>query len=394
MSNPSDEPQDLADVRDEDEHRSNQNSSRESTDPGSDDQSGDDDLFNVAVTSFDPDILPSDDDSSLTCSVASSDSDDPVRDPGTPYKIAGIRYDDESELDTVLVDPFLTSIKVWMLRSRYDFMANLKHTEGPGLEIENHLRFLVQQLKLYSNMSIPEIPLEDKSNQYINYFWMKVLDINGAGRRLLESNPDPFANLHTVTTFSFVYACECPNPVVRTRNSVFFHNQRQIATFNTYGFLPDPAASVLTCQACGQSRTCDILLPPTTWALIFHFNPLNSLVDTLEPTLLLDSTPFVLAFTSYHKDTLDSDPEDPEVQQPQNPGFTSEVFSHLFIKDEWFRYSATSDHGQIMSAPGRFSAESVSSTLMTSVYLRRPPLLTVEAAVQMVAYLKRNQDLS
>ena len=53
MSNPNDEPQDLADVRDEDEHRSNQNSSRESTDPGSDDQSGDDDLFNVAVTSFD-----------------------------------------------------------------------------------------------------------------------------------------------------------------------------------------------------------------------------------------------------------------------------------------------------------------------------------------------------
>jgi hypothetical protein len=94
----------------------------------------------------------------------------------------------------------------------------------------------------------------------------------------------------------------------------------------------------------------------------------------LEPTLLLDGTPFVLAFTSYHKDDLVSDPEDPEAQQPQNPGFTSEVFSHLFIKDEWFRYSATSDHGRIMSAPGRFSAESVSSTLMTSVYLRRPPI--------------------
>ncbi len=376
MSNPKDEPQDPADVRDDDEHRSNQNSSR-----GSHDQSGEDDLHNIAVTSFDPDVLPSDTDSSLTCSVASSDSDDPVRDPGTPYKIAGIRYDDESDLDTILVDPFLSSIKVWLLRSRYDFLANFKHTDGPGLEIENHLRILVQQLKLYCNMSVPDILLEDKSNQYVNYFWMKVLDINGAGRRLLESDPNPLDNLQTVTTFSFVYACECPSPVVRTRNSVYFHNQRQMATFNAYGFLPNPAASVLVCHACGHPRTCDILIPPTTWALIFQFNPLNSLVDTLEPTLLLDSTPFVLAFTSYRKDDLDSDPEHPELQQPQITGSTSEDFSHLYIKDEWFRYSATSDHGRIMSAPGRFSAESVSSTLMTSVYFRRPPVVKPQVQV-------------
>jgi len=330
---------------------------------------------------------------------SSSDSDNIRPKRFYPYKITGTIAGTDGDLTPARVDPFLSSLKVWSLRTRYDFSSNFKHTYGNGLDLENCIRFAIDQLKLLQPISKIQPMLETRqSTDILNYLWLQIV---GPVQNPFLSSRDPmaypFEHIHRISGLSFYYSCLCQSqPVYHDFSSILLQSQNEVDAFRDFRFIPHASRPSMTCPNCHDLYTCNIVLPAQTWAFIANFSPDSNLIDTLPIHIDLGEEIFSLAFSTYHRtdpaapDTanphqpVDVSPPVPGYRQPSFPPSTvtplQSLFSQILVKNTWYRYSATDPTGRLNYSRGRFPTKTSDTRLLTSVYFRRPPLLPVPPA--------------
>ena len=362
-------------------------------------------------------------------STSDSENDATQHKIGDLYKHQGMIYGVGGSKNTCTTDPFLTSIKIWTLRDKYDFSSNFRHTSGLGLELENHIRRMMDCLEVTEanpNMTPREKAVLESKDLNRMWVWART------GRIPLD--PVNFLGCHEenvlealteVSKLEYKNICGCDKQeAFKQVSHVYIPSQTWLDEFSRQGLVPEQRIKFRICQDCKQNYTSITKIPQTTWVLIFiyprgdRFQGKNSLQDNLPTLLTLGEDKedlFTLAYSTYVRRYASRKPKPPQPQPMEvitisdssddqdvivldkdgNPEpkpnktksppqtFTTQdpdlevlghVISRIHIKNAWFHYDDMARSGMLTYVGQRIPAKLDNTSLVSTVYYRVPQL--------------------
>jgi hypothetical protein len=339
---------------------------------------------------------------------ASSDTEDIDATKG-PYRIQGMRWGVGVD-NSCPVDPLLTSLKLWFLRTKYSFEGNFHHTEGDGLALENVLRYMMTQLTV------------TRGGETLNQAWRNSRDMQIGWARHLHGAQLPlrynmtgtvedraYEAMHFVSSFSYQYHCQCRQYERKSRSSIWIGSRQQFENWIDLRHIPDKEIKDVTCNGCNTFLECHMHIPRTTWILIIRFGAQYKFKDLNPIHLVPDQVPFRLAQSVYNTDlnpgpgvfvgpedaiVIDSDPEDSAqetgksiVGPPSPPSppvgsasapygpVTGHITARIFQKGEAYEYDSMESGGALKAIPNEERLTDRANTCLESaVYVRVPPI--------------------
>ena len=339
---------------------------------------------------------------------ASSDTEDIDATQG-PYRITGMRWGVGVD-NSCPVDPLLTSLKLWFLRTKYSFEGNFHHTEGDGLALENVLRYMMTQLTVTRE---GETPLQT---------WRNSRDMQIGWARLLHGAPLPprfsmtgtvedraYEAMHFVSCFEYQYHCRCREYERRKKSSIWIGSRQQFENWIDLRHIPDKEIKDVTCNGCNTFFECKMYIPLTTWVLIVRFGAQYRFKDLNPIHLIPDQVPFRLAQSVYNTNlnpgpgvfvgpedaiVIDSDPVDSAQEagdpvagpsRPPSPPIgsasaphgpvTGHITARIFQKGEVYDYDSMLSGGAIKAiANEERLIDRADTYLESAVYVRVPPI--------------------
>ena len=346
---------------------------------------------------------------------SSSDTSDLEAPSPGPYRIRGLVWG-TGAANSCTVDQFLTSLKLAFMRTKYNFVLNFRHTSGPGLEMENELRKMCDQLSITDE----EYHGEDETrlraiqnSRILHVGWVKVItgsypvskpDLIG------DSSSKVFEHVFCSSLFSYQYSCKCKGKIYPTKtiSSVFFRNHEQVILFVNLHLIPDKDIKAETtggtCRTCVEFYDCTLTFPETTWLFIMQFSfkftrdetPLQLRFDSgvfrnAFATYVRSSAPALTASLTFDPDeTINLSDEDTELPvtlphpQPTSQGqvvYVAHQTSRLYHKGSMFTYDDMREGGALIPVMNRWPTPDPQVRLDSVVMFRVPPLREPAAPV-------------
>ena len=226
----------------------------------------------------------------------------------TRYKIRGLIYGSGGGVNTCTIDGFITALKIWFLRTKYDFVGNFKFTApSKGYDVEQQLRRICHRVKV-SNQDKKEIEHFEKESLELQKIWMEFELGPNHGRlpnEIGSTEDKVFSHLKECATFEVRPKCDCPGnpPVMEKKFFVFMRNQAEVMNFAHFSLFPgkkiDPANPF--CRRCGTRFSSEVSFPDTTWMLRFKLSWGGNITDIFPDTVRLGGVTFRHALTIYQE---------------------------------------------------------------------------------------------
>ena len=349
---------------------------------------------------------------------------------GDHYRVQGLIYGVRGAQNTCVLDPFLTTLKLWTYRSKYDFMRNFRSKTGPGRELEDHLRKMMDRI-LINSLLITDMESALSDTADMHNIWVCILtgemptkpvDLLGSPDRLL------YDKINSISSFYYLYRCRCKkNFEIKEKSRIHFTSQEQVTKFIMRQFVPDRSITSDTSTDCGHELKCRVLVPSTTWIMVFTFG-LGMRKDPLPTALNFeDDILFRLAFTTYNRSfrkalpapkaieivNLEDEVDEVEIvtledeveivnlaeensekgrkkekkgpkadQDKSKKTFTSldqntvadgHMTSRIMMKNSWFRYDDQRDNGRLTFVENRHPPMDQQNRLESTIFFRNPP---------------------
>ena len=334
-----------------------------------------------------------------TDGLFSSDTDG-ITATNTMYKIRGLIYGSGGGTNTCTVDGFLTAIKIWFLRTKYDFRQNFKFTPPDGgYQVENLLRRLCHRVKV-TNQDRKEIEPFELETVELQKIWMEFELGPDHGRlpnEVGKTEDKVFFHIRECALFRVTPTCDCPFPhAENNKNFAFMRNQAEVMNFCHYGLFPgtkiDPANPI--CRHCGTQFSNDVAIPPTTWIMRFKLNWNADITDVFPDVIRLDGVIFRHALTIYQetfpaaaaaaaaaaKRKSASASSQPPLANRDNPSLivTGHETAMLTVKQQFYEYNDGQFNGLLQLRRIRQLKTSTMKKPVEVIYFRQPPLRIVQ----------------
>ena len=363
---------------------------------------------------FDPDAYDYDE-------IHTSDSDNFTvnHSIGDRYKVSGLIYGVRGARNTCICDPFLTSLKLWSLRSKYDFERNFRHTDGPGLILENNIRQMIRRLYINS-LLITDIETALADTADLQSTWVCTMTGERPDKPIdLLGSPDTIIHDHieSVSKFAYLYRCGCKKKFeIKLAYKIHFSNPEQLRRFVSHGLIPDRSIKGSHCEKCNSPWKCKLLIPEETWVLIFTYG-LGVKKDELPLGMAFnDDILFRLGYTVYNRTYLpirDPPPKveivdleaetdfiidlegeeekareektkeprpgsskEPRASASKKPQVQGHMTARICLKEAFFRYDDMRNNGQLTYVLNRQPPEDPQTRMDSSIYFRNPPRRT------------------